>query len=93
MNIYKENNLSNARSHLPFSALFFSEVVVVLHGDVVCKSGLSSEHSAPFTPLLHGWGAQHSSDGLIKHRFQAPLSECRALQVLYSSWKKNQKKT
>lgn len=82
----KENNLSNARLRLPFSAVFFSEVVVVLHGDVECVSGGSSEHGAPFTPLLHGRGAQHSSDGFVKYRFQAPLGERGALQVLYSPW-------
>lgn len=88
---YKESILSNARLDLPFSALIFSEVVVLLDGDVVCTTGFSSEHGTPFTPLLHWWGAQHSSDSLIEYRFQAPLGECRTLQVFYSPWQKQQK--
>lgn len=66
--------------------------MVVLHGDVECVSAGSSEHGAPFAPLLHGRGAQHGSDGLVKYRFQAPLGECGALQVLYSPWGKFKKK-
>lgn len=64
-------------SHILRISVFFC--FFFLHGDVVCTSGLSSEHGAPFTPLLHWRGAQHSSDSLIEYRFQAPLGECRAL--------------
>lgn len=87
---YKESNLSNARLDLPFSALIFS-VVIILDDDVVSTNGFSSEHGTPFTPLLHWWRAQHSSDSLIEYRFQAPLGECRTLQVFYGTWKKQQK--
>lgn len=87
---YKESNLSSAHSlSLVFSLILSSrEVVVVVHGDVVwCFSSVSSsEHGAPLSPLLHGWRAEHSSDGLIKYRLQASLGQRRALQVLHSPW-------
>lgn len=42
-----------------------------------------SEHGALFARLLHRWWAEHSPDGFVKYRLQAPLCQGRALKVLY----------
>lgn len=49
------------------------------------SSASSLEHGASLPPLLHGWGAEHSPDGLVKYRLQASLGQRRALQVLHGS--------
>lgn len=36
--------------------------------------------------LFHRGRAEHSPDGLVKYRLQAPLSQGRALQVLDRAW-------
>lgn len=42
-----------------------------------------SKHGTLFAGLLHRRWAEHSPDGFIKHRLQAPLRQGRALEVLY----------
>lgn len=66
---YKENNLSNARLHLPFSALFVSEVVVVLHDDVVCSQ--NTVHLLPlfFTGGGHSTALMASSNTVFRPRW------------------------